>query len=73
MSELVSVLDSNRRYLRWELRETRRRLNELQHAIEPYVRTRHVQEHVLYANDATVQEEAFHCFTYLFVQGIIQP
>jgi hypothetical protein len=54
------------RCLHWELRETRRLLNELQHAIEPY-------EHVLYANDATVHEEAFHNFTYPFVQGITPP
>jgi hypothetical protein len=61
------------RCLRWELRETRRLLNELQHVVEPYVRTGHVQEHVLYANDATVHEEAFHNFTYPFVQGITPP
>jgi hypothetical protein len=73
MSELVRAQDHNMRCLRWELRETRRRLNELQHAVEPYVRIGHVQEHVLYANDATVHEEAFHNFTYPFVQGITLP
>jgi hypothetical protein len=73
MSELVSVLDCNMRCLRWELRETRCRLNELQHAIEPYVRTGRVQENVLYANDVTVHGEAFHNFTYPFVQGYTTP
>jgi hypothetical protein len=73
MSELVSVLDCNMRCLRWELSKTRRHLNELQHAIEPYVRLGPVQEDVLYANDTTVHEEAFHGFTYPSVHGITPP
>jgi hypothetical protein len=73
MSELVRAQVHNMRCLRLEIRETRRLLSELQQAVEPYVRIWHVQEHVLYANDATVNEEAFHNFIYPFVQGITPP
>jgi hypothetical protein len=69
----VRAQDRSMRCLHWELRETRCCLNELQHTIEPYVRTGRVQEHVLYANDASMHEEAFHSFTYSFVQGITPP
>jgi hypothetical protein len=73
MSELVSVLDCNMRCLHWELRETRHCLNELRHAIEPYVRTRRVEEHVLYANDSTVHEEAFHGLPILLSMALHHP
>jgi hypothetical protein len=74
MSELVRALDHNMGCLRWELTETRRRLNELQRAIYPYVHSRRVQEHVFYDNeDVTVQEEAPGSFKYPFVHGIAPP
>ncbi|CAO2168954.1 unnamed protein product [Urochloa humidicola] len=62
------------RCLRAELRETRRRLNELQHGVEQYIRMGRVSPNVLYGpNDHTVQEIAPEELTYPIVEGINIP
>ncbi|CAO2171635.1 unnamed protein product [Urochloa humidicola] len=74
MSELVRAQDRSMRCLRAELRETRRRFNELQHGVEQYIRMGRVSPNVLYGpNDHTVQEIAPQELTYPVVEGINVP
>ncbi|CAL4913301.1 unnamed protein product [Urochloa decumbens] len=74
MSELVKAQDRHMRCLRAELRETRRRFNELQHSVDMSVRLGRVPSHVIYGpNDHTVQEMAPEELTYPMVQGINIP
>ena len=59
MSELVAAQDRSLRCIRAELRETRRRFNELQRAVEMYVRMGRLPQDVLYEpNDYTPHEVA---------------
>ena len=59
MSELVAAQDRSIRCIQAELRETRRRFNELQCAVEPYVRMGQVPHGMLYGpNDYTQHEVA---------------
>jgi hypothetical protein len=59
MSELVAAQDRSIHCIRAELRETRRRLSELQCAVEPYVRMGQVPHGVLYGpKDYTPHEAA---------------
>ena len=59
MSELVAAQDRSLRCIRAELRETRRRFNELQCTMDMYVRMGRVPQDVLYGpNDYTLHEAA---------------
>ena len=74
MFELVAAQDRSIRCIRAELRETRRRFNELQRAVEPYVRMGQVPHGVLYGpNDYTPHEAAPLELRFSQVQGIYLP
>ena len=74
MFELVAAQDRSLRCIRAELRETRRRFNGLQRAVEPYVRMGQVPHGVLYGpNDYTPHEAAPLELRFSQVQGIYLP
>ncbi|CAL4942068.1 unnamed protein product [Urochloa decumbens] len=74
MSELVKAQDRHMRCLRAELRETRRRFNELQHSVDMSVRMGRVSPNVLYGpNDHTVQEIAPEELTYPMLENLTHP
>jgi hypothetical protein len=74
MSELVAAQDRSIRCIRAELRETRHHFNELQRAVEPYVRMGQVPHGVLYGpNDYTPHEAAPLELRFPQVQGIYLP
>ena len=74
MSELVAAQDRSLYCIRAELRETRRRFNELQRTVDMYVRMGRVPQDVLYGpNDYTPHEAAPLELRFPLVQSIYLP